>query len=114
MKKSIYIHNTNDPEMQKALSLIFNLLGGEPDIITLTANGDQVLGKALVIGVGGCFYCDPPIERFYISRGGPEHFTPCPLCEPRGRDSYPAKTVSREQQDGQRLMASRPVTRRVM
>ena len=135
MARPIYIPETDDPEMQKALSLIFKRLGGVPDIITMTANGDQMLGKALVIGQSGVF-CEVPNECFHISLGGPEHFTPCPLCKPQGWSSSPseirdtksvniatARKVARvETEDhtqasdcaNERLMASRPLTTKLM
>lgn len=127
---------TDQPDVQKALAKICEVIGDNFYPID-TGNGtDQTLGIALVIE-RSCPCCpeEPDYPVYRISLGGTEVYPQCPLCQPlawgsssRDLRPLPAATVidnsqshhssghGKPQRDDarDRLIASRPLSKRVM
>lgn len=92
-----YVHKM---KLQEALRLILEETGPEifEELCLNLTNGDQVLGRALIIGVP---FCDGD-HGYFIWRGDSTRFDPCPLCGRKAQGSPSAKRVAGADDHGKR------------
>ena len=85
--RSVRRTRTDQPDVQKALALIYEVLGDRFYPIDIEPAPDQTLGIALVIE-RSCLCC-PGKPTYRISLGGPSCYPQCPLCQPLDWNSLP-------------------------